>query len=69
MPDSARLTELRVTGEAIELTGFAADAPGLIAKIEASNLFKEVEFRSPVMRRPELNKDRFEMSLRLENAR
>lgn len=69
MPDSARLTELRVTGEAIELTGFAADAPGLIAKIEASKLFKEVKFRSPVMRRPELNKDRFEMSLRLENAR
>jgi general secretion pathway protein L len=69
LPDSARLTELRVAGDAIELTGFADDAPGLIAKVEASKLFKDVKFRSPVMRRPELNKDRFEMSLRLENAR
>ncbi len=69
LPDSARLTELRLTGDAIELTGFASDAPGLIAKVEASKLFKEVKFRSPVMRRPELNKDRFELSMRLEAAR
>lgn len=69
LPDSARLTELRLTGEAIEVTGFATDAPGLIAKVEASKLFKDVKFRSPVMRRAELNKDRFEMSLRLEGAR
>jgi general secretion pathway protein L len=69
LPDNARLTELRLTGDAIELVGFAEDAPGLIAKIEASKLFKDVKFRSPVTRRPELNKDRFEMSLRLESAR
>jgi hypothetical protein len=60
---------MRLTGDAIELTGFAADAPGLIAKIEASKLFKDVKFRSPVIRRAELSKDRFEMSLRLEGAR
>lgn len=68
LPDSARLTEFRLTGDAVELTGVAADAPGLIAKIEESKLFKDVKFRSPVMRRPELNKDRFEISLRLEGA-
>lgn len=69
LPDTARLSELRVSGDAIELIGVAADAPGLIAKLEASELFKDVKFRSPVTRRPELNKDRFEISLRLEAAR
>lgn len=69
LPDSARLTELRVNGGAIDLTGFATDAPGLIAKLEASKLFKDVKFRSPVVRRPELNKDRFEISLQLETGR
>jgi len=69
LPDSARLTELRLTRDVLELTGFADNAPELIAVVEASKLFKEVKFRSAVMRRPELNKDRFEMSLQLESAR
>lgn len=66
MPDSAHLTELRLSADAMDLTGVAGDAPGLIATLEASKLFKDVKFRSPVMRRPELGKDRFEISLRLE---
>jgi general secretion pathway protein L len=68
IPDTARLTELRMTGSMIELTGLASDAPGLVPVLEASKLFKDVKFRSPVMRRPEVNKDRFEMSLRLERG-
>lgn len=68
VPDTARLTELRVTGDAIELTGLATDAPSLIAKLEASKRLKDVKFRSPVTRRAELNKDRFEISMKLEDV-
>lgn len=68
LPDAVRLTELRLSGDVIDLTGVAQDAPGLIAKLEVSRFFKEVRFSSPVVRRPEVNKDRFEMSLRLEGG-
>jgi general secretion pathway protein L len=66
MPDTVRLTELRLNGDTLELTGLAAEAPSLISKLEASKLFKDVKFRSPVTRRPELNKDRFDVSMKLE---
>lgn len=66
IPDTARLTELRLTGSSVDIVGLAQDAPALIAKLEASSLFKEVKFRSPVMRRPELNKERFEITMALE---
>lgn len=66
IPDTARLTELRVTGPSVDIVGLAQDAPALIAKLEASPLFKEVKFRSPVLRRPELNKERFEITMALE---
>lgn len=69
VPDDARLTELRITGDVIELTGLAADAPGLIAKLEGSKRFAHVKFRSPVMRRPNTTQDRFEISMKLEGAR
>jgi hypothetical protein len=52
----------------IELAGLANDAAALISTLEASPLFKDVKFRSPVMRRPETNKDRFEISLNLEGT-
>lgn len=68
VPDTARLTDLRATGDAIELTGLATDAPSLIAKLETSKRFKDAKFRSPVMRRAELNKDRFEITMKLEGG-
>lgn len=68
LPDTVRLAEYRMLEGGIELTGLADDAPSLIGKLEASKLFKEVKFRSPVMRRPELAKDRFEITMKLEQA-
>ncbi len=68
LPDSARLTELTLSGDTMDLAGLASDAPGLIASLEASKLFKNVRFRSPVTRRPETTKDLFEISLTLEGA-
>lgn len=69
LPDDVRLSEFRLTGDMIDLTGLSADPPGLIAKLEASKLFKDVKFHSPVTRRPDLGKDRFEISMKLERGR
>ena len=66
--DDVRLFDIKFAGETIELTGIAADAPGLIAKLEASKRFKDVKFRSPVTRRPEMNKDRFEIVMTREGG-
>lgn len=68
LPDGARLIELRITGDAIDMTGLALDPPALISKLEASKRFKDVKFRSPVVRRPDLGKDRFEIAMMLEGA-
>jgi hypothetical protein len=69
VPDTARLTELQVTGSSMEIAGLAADASSLITTLEKSPRFKDVKFRSPVMRRPESNKERFEISLTLEDPK
>lgn len=68
LPDTVRLAEFRMAEGGVDLTGLADDAPSLIGKLEASKLFKEVKFRSPVMRRPELGKDRFEITMKLERV-
>ncbi len=68
LPDSARLTEFKFSGEGIELAGLANEASQLISKLDASKMFKSVTFRSPVFRRPESNKDRFEISLKFEGG-
>lgn len=65
LPADVRLSEFRLSGDTIDLTGLGADPPSLIGKLEASPLFKDVKFRSPVTRRPDLSKDRFEISMKL----
>lgn len=66
VPDTAKLTELRFAGRVVEIVGLAQDAPALIGALEASRFFKDVKFRSPVMRRPELGKERFEITMTVE---
>jgi general secretion pathway protein L len=66
IPDSARLTEFEYSGTSVTIAGLAADASSLITALEKSPRFKDVKFRSQVMRRPESNKERFEISLTLE---
>ncbi len=66
LPDNVRLTELRLSDDAIEFTGLAADSPSLIAKLEASKWFRDVKFRAPVTRRPELVRDRIEIAMKRE---
>ena len=69
IPDTARLTEFESSGTSVGIAGLAADASSLITALEKSPQFKDVKFRSQVMRRPESNKERFEISLTLEGRK
>ncbi|MFM9862309.1 MAG: PilN domain-containing protein [Micropepsaceae bacterium] len=68
LPDLARVAEYRMADGLVDISGLADDAPSLIAKLEASKFFKDVKFRSPVMRRAEIAKDRFEITMKLEQG-
>lgn len=48
LPDNTWLTELRISGHDIELTGVSASASALIGILEKSGMFRNTSFRSPV---------------------
>jgi general secretion pathway protein L len=69
LPATAHLTEFDYAGRSVVVVGLAADASSLITALEASPQFKDVKFRSPVMRRSDSNRERFEISLSLEERK
>ncbi|HZT89843.1 MAG TPA: PilN domain-containing protein [Stellaceae bacterium] len=68
MPDDAWLSELRVRGTEVELSGVAASASGLIAVLEQSGKFRDTTFRSPVTPDPATGRERFSIAARLAEA-
>ena len=60
------LTRLRITGETVEIEGYAASATEVLPRLEQSQLFKKVEFSSPTIRDTRLNADRFVIKMELE---
>lgn len=65
LPDGAWLTELRLTGEALMLTGHAAAPDALIGMLGASPIFQEVRFAAPVTRGGREGADRVQIALRV----
>ena len=68
LPGTARIVDLKVEGGDIRLSGLAANAPDLIGALEQSARFKDVKFVSPVVRKPDSDIERFELSMHLEGA-
>ncbi|MFE0759006.1 PilN domain-containing protein [Inquilinus sp. NPDC058860] len=59
LPDDVWLTELVMSGGALRLAGYAADASMLIGSLESSSDFHDAKFQAPSTRDRELGKDRF----------
>jgi general secretion pathway protein L len=59
LPDSTYVTELRIEGDKLRLTGVTHDAPSLIGLIEQSGRFKHATFFAPTTRSPSDRGDRF----------
>lgn len=65
LPDDAWLTELRLTGDQLSISGFAARSDTLLEVLDASPIFREVRFAAPVTRGQRDTADRFQLGLRV----
>jgi general secretion pathway protein L len=65
LPDEAFLTDLQLTGNDVQLAGSAASATNLIERLNHAAMFADAGFRSPVVRDPRLDRENFNISMRL----
>jgi general secretion pathway protein L len=68
IPDGAWLTELRIEPDAILLTGHAKSSANILVAFEASPLFGQARFTSPVIRPPGDSVERFSIRLELQSS-
>jgi Tfp pilus assembly protein PilN len=64
IPETAYLTEFRLTDKGIQLIGYAESASDLIPLLELSPLFEDVEVLSGYTRDPRKRKERFHFGLK-----
>ncbi len=68
IPDDAWVSDLRIDGETIELSGFARSAAALVPIMENSPLFREAGFMAPVIFDNAEGKERFSLRVRLNGS-
>jgi len=66
IPDSAYLSEIRLEGATLRITGIADDAPALLAPLEQSGHLSNVRFFAPTTRAPDGRLFRFHIEARVE---
>lgn len=66
LPDHTWLSRFELLDGAVQLRGESANASELIGLLEASQLFFDVRFSSPVTNNPATNKDRFMIDARFD---
>lgn len=71
LPDDTWLTKWSLNGDEVEIAGVTRSAAGLIGLLERSAVFRDANFRSPVIRDPVSGGERFDIAtqVRGENAR
>ena len=66
IPDDTWLSDLSVAGDKIVFTGLSKSAVGLIALLDASPLFSDPTFTTPVARAPGTEAERFTIEMKLQ---
>jgi Tfp pilus assembly protein PilN len=69
IPQNSWLTRVKVTGEKMNIEGYAQSATSLIQLLVASKYFKNVEFASPTFRDPQMNMDRFQIKMEVNEIK
>ena len=65
LPDSAFITDLRVSGAVVDINGLATSASALVPLIENSPMFVDATSTAPLTFDPRENKERFGIRMRL----
>lgn len=68
LPKKAWVSRVRIAATSIAIEGYADTATELLPKLEASPLFRKVEFASPTMRDAKANADRFNIKMEKEES-
>lgn len=65
LPDTAWLTDLRIDGNEVEISGMASGAANLLPVLERSGFFSQAALTSPLTLVPSENKERFSIRLQV----
>jgi general secretion pathway protein L len=66
IPDNAWVSDLSINGGKVRVTGFSQSAAGLIAALDASPLFRSPTFSAPVVKAPDMYRERFTIDMELQ---
>jgi general secretion pathway protein L len=65
VPDQAHIVQLDLSDGRVQLHGYATAASDLIGLLDRSTLFKNPQFRSPVIQDPRSGSERFHLSVEI----
>ena len=68
LPDSSWIFCFDLTPQTLQLGGFSADMPTVVARLEALPGVEHLEFRAPVLHDARAERDRFDILLRFAKA-
>lgn len=68
LPDSVWLTDIRLDGDVIDISGNAKSAAALVGLFESSNTFTGAELTSAITRVEDINRERFSLRARVKSS-
>jgi len=69
LPDDSWLTDMKIADGTITVSGYSQSAASLIALIEESEEFSDPEFRSAVVKSPDVDAERFTLQASIDGPR